>query len=271
MSTNLMRANRVAVKSNGENFMATFFRTHKLVADIHSELTEWKAPDGVVNKSALRESFRIWAIENAKDYNIDWDPTDKRSPENIRRPKYETDEQLVNDAMAMALPEMRTLVDKCKYGIEWGGMAFEDEIEPMTHTGAGRELSTMGIINGKYEKSGNWAWAVVKMMLTFKYKGNECYMIVKMNLVSGQLKKIGIGITDFNNKVRDEIIDAELATADELDPPKKQKSKESKEEVKESKDDAEEQIGAEPEVEDKPVKTRKRRGSTESKTIEEVK
>ena len=96
-------------------------------------------------------------------------------------------------------------------------------------------------------------------------------MIVKMNLVSGQLKKIGIGITDFNNKVRDEIIDAELATADELDPPKKQKSKESREEVKESKDDAEEQIGAEPEVEDKPVKTRKRRGSTESKTIEEVK
>lgn len=89
-----------------------------------------------------------------------------------------------------------------------------------------------------------------------------------MNLVSGQLKKIGIGITDFNNKVRDEIIDAELATADELDPPKKQKSKE---EVKESKDDTEEQIGAEPEVEDKPVKTRKRRGSTESKTIEEVK
>ena len=115
------------------------------------------------------------------------------------------------------------------------------------------------------------SWAVVKMMLTFKYRGNECYMIVKMNLVSGQLKKIGIGITDFNNKVRDEIIDAELATADELDPPKKQKSKESREEVKESKDDAEEQIGAEPEVEDKPVKTRKRRGSTESKTIEEVK
>ena len=49
------------------------------------------------------------------------------------------------------------------------------------------------------------------------------------------------------------------------------KRQESREEVKESKDDAEEQIGAEPEVEDKPVKTRKRRGSTESKTIEEVK
>ena len=33
----LMRANRVAVKANGENIVADFYRTHKAVASIHSE------------------------------------------------------------------------------------------------------------------------------------------------------------------------------------------------------------------------------------------
>ena len=69
--TDNMRANRVAIKANGENFIATFYRTHTIVADIHSENTEWKAPaDG--NKALIREDFRKWITENAGVFNIEY-------------------------------------------------------------------------------------------------------------------------------------------------------------------------------------------------------
>lgn len=229
MAGTLMRANRVAVKANGENFVADFYRTHKAIASMHSENTEWNPPQDATNKSAARESFRQYAISHAEDVNVDWKPQDMRTEGNIRKQRYTSDQELINDATSMIMPEMRALVDKCKYGIEWGGVQYED-IVPLTQTGTGRDLSTMGIIDGKYEKSGNWAWAEVVFMTVFKYKGEECYIKTVMQLVSGQLKKTGIGITEFNNRVKAEIIDAGLATAEELDPPKESKPKKSKEE-----------------------------------------
>lgn len=239
MATTLIRANRVAVKANGEHFIASFYRTHKIIADIHSELTDWITPEDATNKTAARESFRQWAIANCAEWGIDWKPQDMRSSGNIRKAKYDSDQALIDDAMSMLIPEMKALVEKCKYDIEWVGVSHED-IEPMTHTGTGRELSTMGIIDGKYEKSGNWAWAILKFMTTFKFKGEECYIITPMQLVSGQLKKTGIGITEFNNKVKAEIIDAELATEEELDPPKEKKSRKSKKEPSADTDNAQE-------------------------------
>lgn len=229
MAGTLMRANRVTVKANGENFVADFYRTHKAIASMHSENTEWNPPQDATNKSAARESFRQYAISHAEDVNVDWKPQDMRTEGNIRKQRYTSDQELIDDATSMIMPEMRALVDKCKYGIEWGGVQYED-IVPLTQTGTGRDLSTMGIIDGKYEKSGNWAWAEVVFMTVFKYKGEECYIKTVMQLVSGQLKKTGIGITEFNNRVKAEIIDAGLATAEELDPPKESKPKKSKEE-----------------------------------------
>lgn len=214
MSTKLMRANRVAVKVNGDNFVADFYKTHKLIGSIHSENTDWK-PTEDTNKTALRESYRQWVIANCNDWNIDWKPEDMRDKDNIRRAKYDSDEVLIDDATSMLVNEMKKLVDKCKYKIEYVGITHED-IFPVNKTCTGRDLSTMGIIDGKY-KSGNWAWADIKFALTFKYKNEECYTIVTMKLVSGQLKKVGIGITDFNEIVRSEIINSGLATEQELD------------------------------------------------------
>lgn len=224
--TNLLRANRVAVKANGENYVADFYKTHKMVGSIASENTEWTAPEDA-NKSMIRESFRMWVIENAEAFGIDWDPTDKRAPGNVRKAKYDSDEALIDDAMALVIPEMRALVEKCKYEIGWGGVEHDD-IVPMTHTGTGRELTTMGIEDGKYLKSGNWAWANVKFITNFKFKNEECYLPIAMQLVSGQLKKVGMGITEFNNRVKNEIIGAGLATEEELDPPKESRPKKTK-------------------------------------------
>ena len=50
--TTLVRANRVAVKADGENFVADFYRTHKAIGSIHSENTEWVAPEDATNKTA---------------------------------------------------------------------------------------------------------------------------------------------------------------------------------------------------------------------------
>ena len=224
--TDNMRANRVAIKANGENFIATFYRTHTIVVDIHSENTEWKAPaDG--NKALIREDFRKWITENAGVFNIEYDPTDRRADGNVRKANYTTDDELINDAMTMLLPQMQDLAGKVteKYpNIEWGGVAH-DEIVPSQTTGSGRDLSTMGITDGKYNKSGNWAWAVLKFTVTMKYSGNEVYIPTEMQLVSGQLKKADMGIQKFTDAVKAEIIAAGLATAEEIDPPKEKKSK----------------------------------------------
>lgn len=224
----LVRANRVAIRTMGEDIVAVFYRTHKLLKEINSNNTTWNAPEQAVNKLMVRENFRLWIIENAAEFGIQYDPIDRRSAENTRTPKYETDDMLIKDAESMILPEMRALMDKVtvKYpDVEWAGVAH-DEIVPMTKTGSGKELTSLGIVNGRYGKGeGNWAWAVVKFTVTIKYRGNECYIPVQMQLVSGQLKKTGIGITDFIAKVKTEIIEAGLATAEELDPPKTKESK----------------------------------------------
>ena len=226
MGTSLIRANRVAVKSNGENFIADFYRTHKAVGSIHSENTDWTPSDDITNKTAMRESFRTWAITNCADWNIEWNPKDMRAPENVRKPKYNNDQTLIDDAMSMLIPEMQTLTEKCKYPIIWEDVSYE-EIIPMTHTETGRELSTLGIADGKYKKTGNWAWADIKFVMTFKYNNEECYIPITMKLVSGQLKKCGIGIMEFNERVKAEIIDAGLATEEELNPSKASKIYES--------------------------------------------
>lgn len=228
----LIRANKVTVKVDNDGFIATFYRTHTTVTTVNSVDTEWTADDGCKdNKTLARESFRQWVIAHAKDFGVDWKPQDMRDPSNVRKAKYETDQDLIDDATAILMPEMQKLTEKCKYGIAWGGIQYDD-ITPVYTTGSGKDLSTMGIQNGKYAKSGNWAWADVEFAMSFKYKKEECYLPLTMHLVSGQLKKVGIGITDFNNRVRDEILNAGLATADELDPPK-DKSNTNKSDVKE--------------------------------------
>lgn len=250
MSTELMRANRVAVKVDGDNFVADFYRTHKPIGSIHSENTDWEAPADATNKTALRESFRQWVVANCKEWNIEWKPEDMRDKSNIRKAKYESDEELIDDAMSMMIAQAKILTEKCKYQIEWGGIQHDD-IVPATHTGSGRDLSSLGIVDGKY-KSGNWAWADIRFVLTFKYNKEECYLPLTMQLVSGQLKKAGIGITEFNNKVRDEIISAGLAIADELDPPKEKSAKKDND-VKENNAEV---------TEEKPKKTSKNKNTT---------
>ena len=208
MTANLIRANRIAIQVTDTGYKADFYRTHKHLATLLSEDTTWVA-DETANKSAQREDFRKWAIDHADVVGILWNPNDLRTEDNKRIAKYETDEALKEDAKAMMVADLETLVTKCPHGITF--LTLEPEfITPMYQTAKGYDLSKMGVIDGKYEKNGNWAWADVEMTLTLTKEGEFIYYTTKVQLVSGQLKKPHITQTAFNEEIKQSLKEANL-------------------------------------------------------------
>ena len=207
------RANRIAVQTTDTGYKADFYRTHKHLATLLSCETGWEA-DEQANKSAQREDFRKFAIEHSADIGIDWDPTDKRSDNNKRIPKYENDDILIEDAIKLLWDDMWELVQASNLGVEMGTLSV-DSISPVSRSAKGTDLSKLGIIDGKYEKSGNWAWADVDMVLTLTKDGQEIYYTTTCQLVSGQLKKPHITKTAFVEDVRKSLEEAGLLPSED--------------------------------------------------------
>ena len=256
----LTRANRVAVgvAQDGGGYVATFYKTHTTVGTIHQANAEgFEIPEDT-NKAMARELFRQYVVENCKDFGIDYDPQDRRQGF-VPKAQYTDDDAVIKDAVGLALPIMQGFAEKLaeKYPIKWKGIdASVVEITPMKTTASGKDLSTLGIEDGKYAKSGNWAWADLALSMTIGYKDSEVYVPFAMQLVSGQIKKSSMTITKFTEAVKAEIIEAGLATAEELDPPKEKKSK-----AKKSKTDVDEttveETAVEEEVPEKKTRQRK--------------
>lgn len=204
----MVRANRIAVQTTEAGYKADFYRTHKKVATMLSEESGFEA-DTQLNKSAQREAFRQFAISHAGDIGIEWNPTDLRTEENKRIPKYENDDMLKEDAVAMLTKDIYELVAKCPYGMTYVGMEAE-AIVPVTHSAKGTDLTKLGVLEGKYERSGNWAWADVEMLVTLTKDGEEVYYTTKVQLVSGQLKKPHITQTGFNESIKTSLQEAGL-------------------------------------------------------------
>lgn len=246
----MVRANKVTVKVRAnKGFVADFYRTHKHIGTVQSAETEWKAEDDM-SKIGQRESFRAYVISHANDYGIEWNPADMRTEENKRKPVYKTDEDLIDDVIISMAQGFMELVEKCKYGTKWGGMEV-DEIVPMQKTARGVDLSQLGIEDGKYKNTGNWAWADIKCAITIKYKKSEVYIPVVAQLVSGQLKKPKITITSLTEMIHDELISANLATELELNPPKEKAPKKGK---KDNEEESKEQKSQESKEEEKKPK-----------------
>lgn len=228
----LMRANKVTVKLVKEGFVADFYKTHKHITSIKSVDTDWTANEDM-SKIGQRESYREYAMKNAENYGILWSPADMRSDENKRKPVYKTDNDLIDDVIISTAKNLQDLVEKCKYGVKWGGIDV-DEIIPKRTTARGTNLAQLGIENGKYKNTGNWAWADIKCAITVKYKKSEIYIPVLAELVSGQLKKPKMNITTLTDMIKTELVDAGITTIEELEPPKENKKKntEDKEVVK---------------------------------------
>lgn len=212
-NTELARANRIAVQSTDTGYKADFYRTHKHLATLWSEETGWQA-DESANKSAQREDFRRFAIEHSADIGILWNPADLRSAENKRIAKYESDEMLSKDAVDLLWGDIWELVQASNLGVEFALLAV-DTISPVSHSAKGTDLSKLGILEGKYEKSGNWAWADLEMVATLTKDGQEIYYTTTCQLVSGQLKKPHLTKTAFVEDVRKSLEEAGLLPNEE--------------------------------------------------------
>lgn len=249
---NLTRANRIAVQTTDTGYKADFYRTHKHLATLLSEDTTWVA-DETANKTAQREDFRKWAVEHADVVGILWNPNDLRTEDNKRVAKYENDDMLKTDAIKILWDDLWTLTKECGLGVEFGILSA-DLITPMTTTAKGYDLSKMGVIDGKYEKNGNWAWAEIEMTLTLTKEDQEIYYTTKVQLVSGQLKKPHITKTSFTEEIKQSLKEIGLWTEEA----KAEKSaKATKEEPKV--EEVQEEVKEEP-------KTTKKRTSKKSKT-----
>ena len=200
MTGTLTRANRIAVQTTTTGFKADFYRTHKHLATLLSEDSAWVA-DETANKTAQREDFRKWAIEHAEVVGILWNPNDMRAEDNKRVAKYESDEMLKGDAIYMIWGDLTDLVNGCNLGVEFKTLTA-DIITPMYQTAKGYDLSKMGVEEGKYSSTGNWAWAEIEMTLTLTKEDQEIYYTTKVQLVSGQLKKPHITKTSFTEEIK---------------------------------------------------------------------
>lgn len=251
--TKLERANRIAVQSTDTGYKADFYRTHKHLVTLLSCETGWEA-DEQANKSAQREDFRKFAIEHSADIGILWDPADKRADSNKRIPKYESDEILMEDAKALLMGDVETLTNKCPYGVTWLSLSA-DSITPVEYSAKGTDLSKLGIIDGKYERSGNWAWADVEMTLTLTKGGEILYYSTTCQLVSGQLKKPHITQTAFNESIKESL--KEVGLWEEA----KESDKDSKVEQEQVEEPKQEEVQAEEKPKTK--KTRSKKAKTE--------
>ena len=187
----LVRANRVSVQSIGEDkYVADFYKTHKHILKVKSEDTDWELDTTLEVKTAIRESFRQYMIDNASKFGIEWDPADKR-PEGYRpKPRYTSEDDLYEDANQLIRPDIELFVHKSPHSIyikEWD--ITLDGVTPMTKSGKGTDLSLLGIHDGRYG-NGNLAWMNIDLSITIKCTDDqEIYIPMRCQLVSGQLKK----------------------------------------------------------------------------------
>lgn len=90
------RANKVTVKTVDNKMVATFWRTHKKVAEVVASNIGFEANEEA-NATANREAYRIYAIEHTElNTEIVYDPTDHRADSN-KFPSHWTDEQQVQE------------------------------------------------------------------------------------------------------------------------------------------------------------------------------
>lgn len=235
-NTELVRANKLTVKVDGNgNLVADLFRTHKHIATIRVEDTGF-VPNPDSTKSAIREDFRKFVAEYAADWGIDYDPTDRRTEANLRKATYKTEADVIEDAIAMVTPDIEAFIAKMPHGDLVGCYTISVEsLTAKTQTSKGTDLALMGIENGRYASNGNMAWFDIEGLVTMKCGDTEIYQTIKMELVSGQLKKFRMTQTQWNTETTQSMVEAGLVE----EKPKAEKSAKAEtpkaEEPKESK------------------------------------
>lgn len=202
MSKSVERANRVSVQATEQGYVARFYRTHKLVAEIQSQDTAFE-PAEDANKTVQREVFRAYAIEHSTEYGVSFDAGKAQQAWDRKYQSYATNKQVAEDAITLLTPMVERLVEKCKYRISLA------EIQMLSVDAVDTNLSY--IEDGRYASNGNWAWADIAMQIVLE-EGVE--IEYHMALKSGQICKPKLTIAEFEQVLAQE---AELADVELVD------------------------------------------------------
>lgn len=229
-TTNLTRANKLTVKVLTDGTMqADFYRTHKHLLTVAQPDTAYTV-DPKANKTLTREMFRQYMADHATEYGINYDPTNRQTADNIRIAKYLTDEQVLTDAAEMVQPDIKTFYGKCPWRDRISHIeTVMESLTAKTTTAKGTDLTTMGIEGGKYLSNGNWAWADIEGTITMVLLDGktEIYVPIKLELVSGQLKKFRMTQTQFNDAVKADLLEVGILTEEDVAPKTKAKAEKS--------------------------------------------
>ena len=208
------RANKLTIKAldNG-HLQADFYRTHKHIITVCDNETGFIPSDDAQTKTAIREEFRKFMADHAADVGVNFDPADRRAEQNIRKATYKTENDVREDAIAMVTPDIEIFVGKMPHADMVKGWDISvDTMIPKTKTSKGSDLAMMGIEDGKYMSNGNLAWFDIEGVVTLQVGDQEIYQGIKMELVSGQLKKFRMTQTQWNTEVVKSMIEAGLVT-----------------------------------------------------------
>lgn len=179
------RANRVSVQTIEGTFTGTFYRTHKKLITITESNTDYKRDDNQ-NSNEQREAFRAYLIANASDLDINYDPTKQQPSTGMVFPRqYDTDSVAMETGRDLVAPIINEWMDKIAK--RTNQKITIDSIEAEAITPLDKVVN--GVIDGKYEKNGCWAWAEVEVVITVTVGQITAYAICKPTIKSGQMSK----------------------------------------------------------------------------------
>ena len=234
----MTRANKVTViiEEDG-SLVARFMRTHKHIGNVSSH-DGFVTPEGITSKNTIRELFRLWAIQNADQFEIEWSP-DKQVVSTYAMPnKYTSDELLLESACKIVRPEIDEWVANINKGLledyGFGGQLILDTIQ-------GNFIDEVSEYNGRTVSpkygNGNWAYANVGIEYCFITESGvgNAVITVDCKLVSGQLKKPStIGDKSYNmSNLKIEIMEQMQEAFPKIEKVKETKTSPKQEESKE--------------------------------------
>lgn len=190
-----MRANRITVQTTENGFEGRFYRTHKLLATINSEETNFKAGEG--NSTTNREMYRAYLMEHAEEFGVIWNPTQQKQAWERKYNSYMTDEQVAEDALTLVEDAINRLADKSRYDMEIVSM----DVSAVT----AKESPLSYVEDGRYTKSGAWCVADIEVTIMVNIGGNEMEILYNMEMKSGQICKPKTTIAEWNEMVAREL------------------------------------------------------------------
>lgn len=188
----MTRANRVVVRNEADGFVAEFFKTHKHITVVASEDTEW-VRNKEHNQTQAREDFRTWVQSHAEEFGVDWSPELQQQAWDRHYWKYETDEQVEEDAYELMRWTIGRLADNTGLGVAVTDVRL-DAMVPM-------DSPLSYVEDGRYTKNGNWAVATVRLAVEMELDGRTEEISYDIEMRSGQLTKIKMAKDEFKAMV----------------------------------------------------------------------